>query len=38
MARLLATATVGEDGWVELDEPITIQAGESFVAVPEPVG
>ena len=32
---LLATATVGEGGWVELSEPIIVQAGEAFVAVPE---
>ena len=35
---LLATATVGEGGWVDLDEPIMVRAGEAFVAVPEPVG
>jgi hypothetical protein len=35
---LLATATVGEGGWVELDEPIMVRAGEAFVAVPEPLG
>jgi hypothetical protein len=33
--RLLATATVGEGGWVELTEPIIVKAGEAFVAVPE---
>jgi len=33
---VLATATVGEGGWVELPEPITVRAGEAFVAVPEP--
>ena len=32
---LLATATAGEGGWVELTEPITVKAGEAFVAVPE---
>ena len=32
---LLATATAGEGGWVELSEPIIVQAGEAFVAVPE---
>ena len=32
---LLATATVGEGGWVELAEPIIVRAGEAFVAVPE---
>jgi hypothetical protein len=33
---LLATAAVGEGGWVELPEPIIVRAGEAFVAVPEP--
>ena len=32
---LLATATVGEGGWVEPTEPIIVKAGEAFVAVPE---
>jgi hypothetical protein len=32
---LLATATVGEGGWVDLMEPITVRAGEAFIAVPE---
>jgi hypothetical protein len=32
---LLATATVGEGGWVDLTEPIIVWAGEAFVAVPE---
>jgi hypothetical protein len=32
---LLATATVGEAGWVDLTEPIIMMAGEAFVAVPE---
>ncbi len=32
---LLATATVGEDGWVDLMEPIIVKAGEAFVAVPK---
>jgi putative acetyltransferase len=31
---LLATATVGEGGWASLKEPIIVQAGEAFVAVP----
>ena len=31
---LLATATVGEGGWVDLPEPIIVRAGEGFVAVP----
>lgn len=34
---LLATTTVGEGGWVDLQEPITMRAGEAFVAVPEPL-
>ena len=34
---LLATATVGEGGWVELTEPIIVKAGEAFVAIPEQV-
>jgi hypothetical protein len=33
---LLATATVGEGGWVDLTEPIIARAGEAFVAVAEP--
>ena len=35
---LLATATVGEGGWVDLTEPIIVRAGEAFVAVAEPPG
>jgi hypothetical protein len=35
---LLTTATVGEGGWVELEEPIIVQAGEAFIVVPEPAG
>ena len=31
----LETATVGEGGWVDLSEPITVRAGEAFIAVPE---
>lgn len=34
--ELLAEAVVGEDGWVDLAEPIIVQAGEGFIAVPEP--
>jgi hypothetical protein len=34
---LLATATVGEGGWVDLDEPIIVRAGEAFIAEAEPV-
>ena len=33
---LLAKATVGDGGWVDLTEPIIVQAGEGFIAVPEP--
>ena len=33
---LLATAAVGEGGWVDLGEPIVVRAGEAFVAVPGP--
>lgn len=32
---LLTSATAGEDGWVDLPEPIIVRAGEGFVAVPE---
>jgi hypothetical protein len=32
---LLATATVGEGGCVDLTERIIVRAGEMFVAVPE---
>ena len=28
-------AGVGEGGWVDLPEPITVRAGEAFIAVPE---
>lgn len=30
---LLATATVGEGGWVDLSEPIIVRTGEAFIAV-----
>jgi putative acetyltransferase len=30
---LLATATVGEGGWVNLPQPITMKAGEGFIAM-----
>lgn len=30
----LATATVGEGGWVDLPESIKVRAGEAFIAVP----
>ena len=32
---ILTMATVGEGGWVDLDEPIIVRAGDTFVAVPE---
>lgn len=32
---LLATASVGEGGWVDLAEPIIVRAGEAFIVVPE---
>lgn len=32
---LIATATVGGGGWVDLPEPIIVRAGDGFVAVPE---
>ena len=33
---LLATATVGEGGWMDLAEPLIVKAGDAFIAVPEP--
>jgi hypothetical protein len=33
---LLATGIVGEDGWVDLAEPIIVRAGEAVIAVPGP--
>src|SRR5436190_14739241 len=35
---LLATAGVGGGGWVDLPEPITVRAGDAFIAVPGPSG
>ncbi len=32
---LIATASVGDGGWVDLPEPIIMRAGEGFVTVPE---
>ncbi len=32
---LIATASVGDGGWVDLPGPIIVHAGEGFVAVPE---
>jgi hypothetical protein len=31
----IATAVVGDGGWVDLSEPILVRAGGGFVAVPE---
>jgi uncharacterized protein len=31
---LLAMATAGVDGWVDLSEPIIVRAGDAFIAVP----
>jgi hypothetical protein len=33
--ELLATAIVGEDGWVDLQTPLVVRAGEVFVVFPE---
>jgi len=33
---LLAMALVGEGGWVDLHEPIIVQAGDAFIFVPKP--
>jgi hypothetical protein len=30
---LLATASVGQDGWVDLTTPIIMRGGEAFIAV-----
>ena len=32
---LLATAIVGEGGWMDLPEPIIVLAGDAFIAVPQ---
>ena len=32
---LLATAIVGNGGWVDLTEPIIVRARDAFIAVPE---
>jgi len=36
--NLLATATAGDGGWVDLLEPIMVRVGEAFIAVLEPGG
>ena len=33
---LLATAAVGDGGWVDLPVPVIVKAGDAFIAVPEP--
>jgi hypothetical protein len=35
---LLTTGTAGDGGWVEVQEPIIVQAGDAFIAVLEPSG
>ena len=35
---LLAMACVGEGGWVDLQKPITVRAGQAFIAVTEEAG
>ena len=32
---LIASATAGEGGWVDLAEPVIVRPGEGFVAVPQ---
>jgi hypothetical protein len=34
---LLTRANVGKGGWVDLHVPLIVRAGESFIAVPEPL-
>jgi hypothetical protein len=31
---LLTTGVAGDDGWVDVEEPIAVRAGDGFVAVP----
>jgi hypothetical protein len=35
---LLAKATVGEGGWVDLQKPMIVKAGEAFIVEPDPDG
>ena len=35
---LLTTGVTGEDGWVDVEVPIIVRAGDAFVAVPGEVG
>jgi len=32
---LMTMATVGEDGWVDLPEPLIVRSGDAFIAVPD---
>jgi hypothetical protein len=32
----IGVATVGEEGWVDLPEPIVVRAGDAFIVVPRP--
>ena len=32
---LLTTGVAGDGGWVDVQEPLVVRAGEAFVAVPE---
>ena len=34
--EVLAMATVGDGGWVDLPEPIIVRAGDAFIAVLDP--
>ena len=36
--ELLTTGVVGGDGWVDVAAPITVRAGDEFVAVPGEAG
>jgi hypothetical protein len=31
---LLTTGVTGEGGWADVEEPITVRAGDAFIAVP----
>ncbi len=33
---LLATATVGDGGWVDLHQAITVRKGDAFMAIADP--
>ena len=35
---LLTTGMVGAGGWVDLEAPIIVRAGEAFIVVPQPAG